>query len=107
MDDSTFVTIAAVLVAAGYVGGSKRWAPAVPVTLWAAGFGIAAALGAFRPTGENNSLGLIFFAAVPASVWFGCAEFGIGLRRFRRRRHPRHRNSTRTRPEAGAAADSA
>lgn len=80
MSDALFFAIAAAFVAAGALLGSWRWAVAA-VCLWLAAVTIIALSGGFESTGDDNSLGVFVFTAVPELLWVCAAALGVALRR--------------------------
>ena len=81
VSDGLYFGICAACIALGFYIGRWRWALVVPFVAWVTGVAIAALTGGFDATGEDNSLGVFSFTAVPAFFWVLFATAGVCVRR--------------------------
>ncbi len=88
MNDELAWGMCVVALAAGFAAGRHPVVGLAGLGLWAAGLAVAALLGAFRPTAEDNSLGMFLFTGLPTVMWVGFLIAGIALRQLLTRRRP-------------------
>ena len=81
MSHQLYIAFLIALGAAGFLAG--RWLLILAVlALGVIGLAIAALAGAFHQTGEDSSIALVFFAAVPTMFWVLAFTLGTILRRI-------------------------